>query len=235
MPLAPTSFDLWIARELAGLIRLSIPFNLVIQSAIRNDILGGLWFGLALFVYWVQSAKNSQQQIQLRILTILLGSTLAILLTILAQAFISWPPPVHYPDLGKLYIGALEPNYNTNCFPSQSVALYGSVAAGIYSINRRMGWVLWIFVTFFVALPRMFVGGHYVTDVLVSFVLALLGYWFARALFETRFTSKISQFLSQTPRLQLLQEIVVFLWIIQVTVEFQGAVWFKEVAVSILR
>jgi membrane-associated phospholipid phosphatase len=234
MPFAPSPIDLWVARKLAWLARLHVPFNVGVQAAIRSNILGGLWFGLALFVCWIQSARNGDRQVQVRVLTILLGSTLAILLTILAQAIITWPPPVHYPALEHLYYGLLEPNPNTNSFPSQSVALYASVAAGMFSLRRAVGWLLWVLVAVFVAFPRMFVGGHFLTDVVVGLLLSLIGYWIARVILETRFTSRIAQFFDQTHRLQLLREILVFLWIIQVTVEFQGVTWLKNFAESLV-
>ena len=110
-------------------------------------------------------------------MTILLVSCLAILLTLLAAAVISWPPPVHYPGLQEVYRGYLGPNPNSTSFPGQSVALFGSVAAGIYSLHKAVGWVLWALVVLFVAIPRMSVGGHFFTDVLVGFLLALIGYW----------------------------------------------------------
>jgi membrane-associated phospholipid phosphatase len=233
--LAPTPVDLWLARELATLARLHVPFNVGVQASIRSDILGGLWYGLALFVFWVRSARNGQRRIQLRVLTILLGSTLAILLTVLLQTVVTWPPPVHYPGLERLYYGLLEPNPNTNSFPSQSVALYASVAAGVYSLQKAVGWALWILVVVFVAIPRMFVAGHFLTDVLVGFVVALVGYWLARHLLEARLTTRLQVFFDETPRRQLFMEILVFIWILQVSVEFQGAVWFKTVGESIMR
>jgi membrane-associated phospholipid phosphatase len=235
MATVPTWLDLWLANELARLMPLHPQLDVAVQDAIRVNILGGLWYGLVLFIWWNQSGRKGQREIQVRILTILVGSALAILLTLLAGAAISWPPPVHYPGLEKLYLGYLGPNLNSNSFPSQSVALYGSIAAGIYSVQKTLGWVLWVLVVLFVAIPRMFVGGHFATDVLVGFLIGLIGYWLARRVLEGRLTSRLQHFLDQTPRLQLIREMVVFLWIIQVTVEFQGVGWLKELVVSIIR
>jgi membrane-associated phospholipid phosphatase len=234
MSVLPTAFDLWLARQLAGCIPFHPQFDVGVQDAIRANVLGGLWFGLALFILWNQSARGKDEKVQVRVLTILLGSGLTILLTLLAGAVISWPPPVHYTGLQELYRGYLGPNLNTTSFPSQSVALYGSVAAGVYSLRKTVGWVLWALVVWFVAIPRMFVGGHFFTDVVVGLVLALVGYWLARNVLEARVTSRLERFLDRTSGLRLLREIVVFLWIIQVTVEFQGVVWVRDVVGSLL-
>jgi membrane-associated phospholipid phosphatase len=234
MHIAPTQFDLWCARELAGLLTHHTDLSVGVQRGIASNVLGGLWFGLALFVHWVQSARKGQSETQIRILTILFGSTLAIVFSLIAGSLFSWPPPVHYPGLEQLYVGLLEPNPNISSFPSLSVALYASVAAGIYSLRKAVGWVLWVLVAVFVAIPRMFVGGHYLTDVLVGLIFSLIGYWIARSILETRFTCRFARFLDKTTQLQLLREVVVFLWIIQVTVEFQGVTWLKNFAESLV-
>jgi membrane-associated phospholipid phosphatase len=235
MAILPTPLDLWLAHQLVGFIPSHPRFAVGVQDAIRVGVLGGLWFGLARFVGWNQSSRGKDQMVQLRILTILLGSGLAILLTLFAGAMISWPPPVHYPGLNKLFLGYLGPNPNTNSFPSQSVAVFGAVAAGMYSLHKTVGWALWTLVVLFIAFPRMFVGGHFFTDVVVGFLLALIGYWLARDVLEARVTSRLERFLDQTSRLQLLREILVFFWIIQVTVEFQGVVWVKDIVEPIFR
>ena len=232
--IAPTLLDLWLARELASLLRYRVEFNVGVQRAISSHVLGGLWFGLTLFLYWVWSARERRHDVQVRILTVLLGSTLAILLTLVAAWLVSWPPPVHYPGLDHLYIGLLEPNPNTNSFPSQSMALYGSIAAGIYSLHRLIGWGLWALVVLFIALPRMFVGGHFITDVVVGFILALVGYMVARYLLETRLISQLESNLDRTSRLRLFRDTLVFFWMIQVTVEFQAVVWLRNLVESLI-
>jgi hypothetical protein len=81
----------------------------------------------------------------------------------------------------------------------------------------------------------MYVGGHFATDILVSLLLALTGYAAARYLLEGRVLSKVGPFLDKRPRLQLLAEVLVFFWILQVTVEFRDVVWLKHVVESLLR
>ena len=234
MAMLPTRLDLWLATALAGFLRLHPQFDLGVQSAIQHNILGGFWFGAALFVCWIHAARNGQGEVQLRTLTILIGSALAVLLALLAGAVVSWPPPARYPGLAYLFPDYLQANPNTNCFPSQSAALYGSIAAGVYSLHKASGGILWLLVVICVALPRMYVGGHYMTDVLVGLLLALVGYASARRLLEARVTSKIEPFLGKRPRLRLLREFLVFVWILQVTVEFEDVVWIKHVVESLI-
>lgn len=229
MLLSPTGPDLWVAKELLGFLKIHPLFDLAVQSMIRHNILGGFWFGAALFICWIQCTRRGESEIQLRIWTILIGSTLAILLTLLGGALISWPPPSRYPPLASLFPHYFEMNLNTNCFPSQSTALYGSIAAGVYSLHKASGWVLWTMVAVFVALPRMYVGGHYLTDVVVGVLLALAGYAAARYFLEAKLTSKIPLFFKKNPGLQYLREFLIFFWILQVSVEYREVSWAKLV------
>jgi membrane-associated phospholipid phosphatase len=234
MVVSPTGPDLWLARESAGLLRVSIPFDNAVDGAIHQDILGGFWFGAALFVCWIQSARKCQTEVQTRIMTILSGTVIVILLTLVAGVAFSWPPPCNNPDLEKLFAGYFEQNPNINSFPSQSTALYAVVAAGVYSIKKVWGWVLWIMVALFVALPRMYVGGHYLTDVFSGLILAVLGYAIARYLLEPHLILKAQAFFEQTLALQNLREFLIFVWIFQVAVEFRQVVWIMSVLGSTL-
>ena len=234
MALSPTQLDLWIARELAGFLKLHPLFDLGVQSAIKHNVLGGFWFGGTLFIFWTQAQKKDRPDMQVRILTILAGSIVAILFTLLASAFISWPPPFHYTGLANLFPNYIYRNEDTNCFPSQSTTLYSSVAAGIYSLHKACGWVLWALVAVFVALPRMYVGGHYLSDVLAGVLLGLSGYAVARRFLETRLISNIDEFLNKGPRLGFLRESLVFIWIFEVTVEFKDVVWIRNMVKAIL-
>ena len=231
----PTLVDLWLVREMAAFFRLHERLDLLVNGAIEHNVLGGVWYGLALFVIWAEATRKGQREIQTRVLTTLVGSTLAVLLTFAAGALFSWPPPANHPGLANLFPQYLDVNPNTNCFPSQSTALYSAVAAGVFSLHRVGGCVLWVLVPICIALPRMYVGGHFATDILVSLVLALAGYALARCLLEPRALLKLGPLVNQgSPRLRLLVDVFVFFWILQVTVEFRDILWLMRVMESLL-
>jgi membrane-associated phospholipid phosphatase len=234
MALSPTQLDLWFARELAWFLKLHPLFYLGVLSAIRHNVLGGFWFGGALFIFWTQAQKKDRADMQVRILTILAGSLVAVLFMLIASALVTWPPPFRYSGLADLFPNYIYRNEDTNSFPSQSTTLYSSVAAGVYSLHKAFGWVLWVLVAVFVALPRMFVGGHYLTDVLAGALLGLAGYAVTRRFLETRLVSKMDEFLNKGPRLGFLREFFVFIWILEVTVEFKDVVWIRNAVKAIL-
>ena len=224
----PTQLDIWLALRLAAFLGHHPLFDLSVQSAIRHNVLGGLWFGAALFLCWIQAARKGRRDIELRMLTVFIASALAIALTLVVGAVISCPPPIRYPSLAKLFPDYFDVSPSLSSFPSQSTALYAVVAAGIFSLHKGYGWLLWILVALGVALPRMYVGGHFLSDILAGLLVGLAGYATARQWLEPRWIARIQPFLEGRPRLQTLTDCLVFLWILQVAVEFRDAVWLKR-------
>lgn len=235
MIIQPTPLDLWLAGALARLAAAHPRFALAVESGIRHTLFGGFWFGATLFGFWIYAEKTGRREVRLRVLTIIVGSVLAILFTVVAGALLSWPPPMRQPRFMYLYPSAMQNNLNTNCFPSQSTAAYACVAAGIYSLRKAWGWVLWGLVVIFIAFPRMFVGGHFLTDVLAGAALALAGYAVARYGLETNIISWIEAAAHQRALAWGLLQLLVFIWIFQVTVEFREVTWAKVVIEFFLR
>jgi hypothetical protein len=133
----------------------------------------------------------------------------------------------------NLYPRYLADNPNVNSFPSQSTALYAVVAAGIYSLRKDVGLALWLAVGFLVALSRMYVGGHYISDVLVGLLSGLGGYLCARRFLESRLGVLADRVFRKSGWQQVLGQALVFAWILQVAVEFRDAVWVKDFLIFI--
>ena len=225
----PTNVDIWFVAHFAKLLGHSRVFDLGFESAIRHHVFGGMCFGAALFVFWSEGARPGEHGVRGRIVTTLLGATAGILLTFALAAVISWLPPSRNPVLAQLYPAYLMENINDNSFPSQSTALYAAVAAGIYSVNRIVGSALWFAVAGLVSLPRVFVGGHYPSDVLAGLLLGILGYYLARTYLEPGLEPHIARLFAQSGWPRALVEVIVFVWILQISVEFGEFVWVKGV------
>ena len=228
MLLSPTTLDLWVSSKLAGFLGQYPLFDAAVQSAIRHNVLGGVWYAAAMFVAWVLGTRPGQEPTKRRSLTILLATAMAVLFSFPAAYLISWLPPSRYPALADLYPAYIEGNVNLNSFPSQSVALYTPVAAGIYSLHRFAGILLWLGLPLLVALPRMYVGGHYLTDVMAGLLLGMAGYMVSRYLLEPRLGERLQRFMDRPGAVRVLTEMVVFAWILQIAVGFRDAVWFRN-------
>jgi undecaprenyl-diphosphatase len=233
--ISPTNLDFWVAKELAGFLKHSPQFDEAVQSGMRHNILGGFWYGAALFVTWCEAARTDNRKVRLRVLTIMVGSTLAAALTVPAAWLVSWPPPIHHPELQHLFPGYIIPNPNRNCFPSQSVALYASIAVGMFSLRHLVGGVLGVATILLVALPRMYVGGHYLSDVGAGLIIALTGYAVARRFLEPTLASVVEPIFTRTGAARVIAEFFIFVWILQVTVEFSEVSWMKRGLEILLR
>jgi undecaprenyl-diphosphatase len=229
VPTTLPRFDLWLVTHLAMLWGRSPIFDVVVQQGITYGVLGGVWYAGALFLFWVQGAHPGQREVRRRTLTIALGTLVAALLTVLAGPAVSWAPPSAHPELAGLYPDNLPVNLNASSFPSQSTALYAAVAAGIFSLRRTLGIWAWIGVGVLVALPRVYVGGHHVTDILAGLVAGLGGYWVA-LLVEVRVVSSCEWVFGYPWDCwqRTLAECAVFLWILQVAMGFRHVVWIRD-------
>ncbi|WP_404545007.1 phosphatase PAP2 family protein [Dyella jejuensis] len=59
-------------------------------------------------------------------------------------------------------------------FPSDHAMMWCAVAMGIYLASRRLGIIAFVFAIAFICLPRIYLGLHYPTDVLVGGVLGVV-------------------------------------------------------------
>ena len=225
MQLSPTGFDIWLATELGECLNRFPLFDECIQSGIRHYVLGGLWYSAAMFVFWVQAARRDDGQKRLRIITTIVGSAITILLAFLAGVIFNWPPPIHNPELAHFFPPYIDQNPNASSFPSMSTALYGSVAAGMYSIHKTTGLFLWVALPLLVSLPRMYVGGHWFSDIVAGLAFALIGFGLARYLLETPVLARLETALASHRSWVVIADFFVFIWILEVAVEFREAVW----------
>jgi len=227
--LTPTRFDIWIITNLAKFLGRYPLFDLGVESAIRHNVLGGICFAGCIFIFWMQGARPGGQRVRQRVLTILFGLLMAIVLSLLSGELASWPPPSRNPSLAHFYPPYLMENTNSNSFPSQSSALYAVVAAGIFSLHKVVGSALWVGVGLIVGLPRLYVGGHYPSDVLVGSILGLLGYFCARTFLEPSLSPYLERLFEQKTWPRVVGELIVFAWILQTGVEFREVVWIKNI------
>ncbi len=224
----PDRFDLWIVGRLGSLMGRHPLFDLGVQSSIAHEVLGGYWFAGVVFVLWTQKENLAVPQARQRIWTILAGSLLAVALVLICGQFLRWAPPNRNPSLVHYFPAYILSNANENSFPSASTALYGSIAAGVFSLCRPAGVALWVLVFGAVGLPRMYVGGHYASDVVVGAALGLVGYFAARSWIEPRiprWMAGLSNRFHGARWLGIAGETVLFVWILQLAVEFREFVW----------
>lgn len=231
----PLAVDRWLCVQLAALWGRSPTFDLLINEGVSIGVIGGLWYGAALFSLWMDRAQPRSPRTRRRTLTIALGSLTAAALTFAAAQVVMWAPPSAHPTLAGVYPEGLPVSLEANSFPSQGTALYAVVAAGIYSRRKAVGAALWLGVGVLIALPRLYLGTHYLTDVAAGLTLGLLSYRVA-TLLEPALLARVETVFDgqEGSWARTLAEWAVFLWMLEVASEFSHVIRVKEILASSL-
>lgn len=221
----PTQFDFHVAAALSGSLGRHPLFDHCVDSALNHHLLGGIPFACGVFYFWVKAERENRRDILVRVISVLIGSLVTIALLLMAAKVVSWPPPRHQPSLSHFYPAYLEPDVNRNSFPSDSTGVFTSIAIGILSISETAGVALLAAVPLLVSLPRMYVGGHFLSGVVAGFLIGLLGYAIARYGLESWLSTRILAMGSRPGWMRASFETCIFLWILEVAVNFREGVW----------
>ncbi|MGE0406322.1 MAG: phosphatase PAP2 family protein [Candidatus Korobacteraceae bacterium] len=227
----PTDFDLYVARLLARPLGSSDLFDYGVQSGIANGVFGGLWFAAALFVWYARLRSEEEASFRLFLRTVLAGF-LAVLLTLVAAQGLTSIAPIHHRDLIGLF-----PEYMTrmpvrNSFPSQSTAIFVATALGILAFRRWLGISLLVAAFVLGSLSRMYVGGHFLSDVLAGAACGLAGFFLALAV--NRVAPPVPVAFRPGGGREWITSLGAFLWILEIATNFQHIVWLQR-ALNVLR
>lgn len=138
--------------------------------------------GVMVGVIWLIWFSKNRNQVNIRkhiVITILVsmvaivvGKTLALMLPFRYR-------PIHDPDLEfQLPYGILETAESNNgillsSMPSDHAVLYFALSTGILFMFKRVGVLALLYTIFFIAIPRIYLGLHYPSDILVGAILGI--------------------------------------------------------------
>jgi membrane-associated phospholipid phosphatase len=173
---------------LAGLVRL-FPFtdprmNLA-QFFMENRLVSGFVFAAAVYYFWSLRDERTEWR-RARILEAIAACVAAVIFTLALRPFVGALPPSQTPEFQGLFPPYLWTSGEGNSFPSHSTLVYFVMSAGLWPLSRRISAILCAWVLVAVSLPRVYIGGHYPTDVLASVAIALAFLWIAWRAGESR-------------------------------------------------
>lgn len=140
---------------------------------------------LTAFLWWTWFRRSQDKRRDQAILVAGIASAMVVMTVCRAAAFLLpfrtrpfFQTSLHFtPPLGTSSLTWI----NWSSFPSDHAALFFSLAMTVFFVSRRVGIFACLYTLFFICLPRIYVGDHYPTDILVGSLVGIASAWiFAR-------------------------------------------------------
>ncbi|MBI3327457.1 MAG: phosphatase PAP2 family protein [Nitrospinae bacterium] len=168
-----SSIELWLMQLIGSLAGTSTLLDGAMQILLSNDLLKGVPFGAALLLLWAVPRDEYAQDDRQSVLRIVLATALSLAIGRAVQNIFESPRPIMVPELTALYPPAFhEYRLDWNSFPSDHIALYFTIALGVYGMRRALGIGLIAWCLGAVGFSRMYAGYHYPLDILGGMAVA---------------------------------------------------------------
>lgn len=187
-------FDVAVSRFLNLLMGQTAWFDMLISHLIANEFLkGGVLVAIIWFLWFKQ--EPYQQQNRSRILLVLIASCCAAVISRVLPKLLPFRTRPFLNDSLHLTVVDDFPLHSfdrLSSLPSDHGALFFGLAFGIYWVNKKVGiWAL-AYVATIIALPRVIVGAHYLSDIVAGGLLGFAAiYCSAKSAWLNRYAEKV--------------------------------------------
>jgi membrane-associated phospholipid phosphatase len=169
------SFDISVYRFLNAYAGNRVLDRLAGFEENDNLLKGGIFF--AMYVYLWFRAGPRQEERRRTIVAILAGTILAL---IVSRAIADFAPFRVRPMFGPHRPYALPVSLNMenwSSFPSDTAAYFCALAYGLANLSRRCALPIALYTAGWICLPRMFLGAHYASDIVVGATIGIALVW----------------------------------------------------------
>ncbi len=171
------SFDAAISASLNSAAQKWPAFDQAVVFLSNSDLVKGGVVMAAVWAAWFYTKGDRETNRSL-----LLSAIVAALFALFIARVVALVTPLRVrpllnPDLHfRAPIGLpSETNWTSwSSFPSDHAALFVALATGVWLVSRRAGFTLFAYVAIIICLPRMYVGIHYLSDILSGAALGAL-------------------------------------------------------------
>jgi len=183
-----------------GFAQRSFRFDQFVEFLSNYDLLKGILVFALIWWLWFQNEDVRRKREAL--LAGMIASIPALAIGLTLSRLISRPRPLNETQFvfrapyGENAAGWV----NFNSFPSDHAVLFFALATGIFFASRRAGWSTFVYVTTMICLPRLYLGAHYLTDILGGGAIGTSLAWLAnRQAIRKPLTSWALQWLDARP------------------------------------
>ncbi|MBK0392538.1 phosphatase PAP2 family protein [Ramlibacter algicola] len=176
-----TSLDHAILSGLNGFARTSWAFDNAVALLTENDLTKGAVAVAALWWAWFRREQGREATVDRAHVIATILSCLAALavgrLLVIALPF--RVRPIHDAELGFLapYGAAGAELAKASSFPSDHAVLFFALATGLFFVSRRAGVLAALYAFAVVALPRLYLGLHYFSDIVAGAAIGVAACW----------------------------------------------------------
>lgn len=169
------SFDASIIHFLNGFSQKSMFFDRLMNFIVDDYFIkGGIVMAVLWFLWFHKSTriKNNKDGVLLTLLSTFIAIIIGRLLEI-TLPFRARPAYNHDINFIKPYRFGNYGLDNWSSFPSDHAVMFFALATGIFLISKKAGIFTYLYVLVIICFPRMYLGLHYPTDILVGAVIGI--------------------------------------------------------------
>jgi len=168
-------FDFEIIQWANQFAHQSTAFDSIVEMASTNHLLKGSVFIIMLWYFWFrkESHKDHQEKIILGLTAALITMAVTIVLTRVLPARVRprFDPEIHFVNPTNQLMTGLQDH---SSLPSDHAALFFALSTTIYFLNRRFGIFAYLYTIIIICLPRIYLGLHYPSDLLVGGIIGIM-------------------------------------------------------------